>query len=37
MTDNEYIQKVVAENEAKDQVGKMEAENRERIKKDFLN
>jgi len=36
MNGSEYIERVVAENNAKERVGKMRAENQERIKKDFL-
>ena len=36
MSDSEYIERVMAENNEKERVGKMAAANHERIKKDYL-
>ncbi|MFA6995438.1 MAG: hypothetical protein WC249_03475 [Patescibacteria group bacterium] len=36
MSDREYLERVVAENNKKERTGKIQSENKERIKKDFL-
>lgn len=36
MSDREYLELVVAKNNEKERVGKIQSENKERIKKDFL-